>query len=83
LWDPALNEICPAYSEICPALNEIRPAYSEIAPMVEIRSRQKYQYDAANRLVQVKNDSSITHQINKVPAGLGDHCISCSWTRLV
>jgi len=46
--------------------------------MVEIRSRQKYQYDAANRLVQVKNDSSITHQINKVPAGLGDHCISCS-----
>jgi hypothetical protein len=28
--------------------------------MVEIRSRQKYQYDAAIRLVQVKNDSSIT-----------------------
>lgn len=60
LWDPALNEICPAYSEICPAFNEIRPAYSEIARMVEIRNRQKYQYDAANRLVQVKNDSSIT-----------------------
>jgi len=28
--------------------------------MVEIRSRQKYQYDAANRLVQVKNDSDVT-----------------------
>ena len=54
MWDPALNEIRPAYSEICPAFNEIRPAYSEIARMVEIRSRQKYQYDAANRLVQVK-----------------------------
>ena len=53
LWDPALNEICPAYSEICPAFNEIRPAYSEIA-RAEIWSRQKYQYDAANRLVQVK-----------------------------
>jgi hypothetical protein len=40
LWVPALNEICPAYSEI--------------ARMVKMRSRQKYQYDAANRLVQVK-----------------------------
>jgi len=28
--------------------------------MVEIRSRQKYQYDAANRFVQVKNDSDVT-----------------------
>jgi len=28
--------------------------------MVEIGSRQKYQYDAANRLVQVKNDSDVT-----------------------
>jgi len=36
------------------------PALNEIARMVEIRSRQKYQYDAANRLVQVKNDSDVT-----------------------
>ena len=28
--------------------------------MVEIRSWQKYQYDAANRFVQVKNDSDVT-----------------------
>ena len=46
MWDPALNEICPAYSEI--------------ARMVKMRSRQKYQYDAANRLVQVKKRQPVT-----------------------
>ena len=34
--------------------------------MVEIRSRQKYQYDAANRLVQLKNDSDVTIASNRV-----------------
>ena len=41
--------------------------------MVEIRSRQKHQYDAANRLVQVKNDSDVTIaslQGNRYPCGI-------------
>ena len=41
--------------------------------MVEIRSQQKYQYDAANRLVQVKKRQRRDHsqqQGNRYPCGI-------------